>query len=73
MTGPLSMGRPGTLADHGVISQVLALRLVGAAGLRNLVAHQYGAVQWGRIYGAASSSDLDELEAFSAALAAKVR
>jgi uncharacterized protein YutE (UPF0331/DUF86 family) len=61
------------LADHGVISHPLALRLVGATGLRNLVAHQYGAVQWERIYGAATSSDLDELEAFCAALAAKVR
>ncbi len=61
------------LADHGVIPQPLALRLVAAAGLRNLIAHQYGAVEWARIYGAASSSQLDDLEAFCAALAAKVR
>ena len=61
------------LADHGVILRPLALRLVAASGLRNLVAHQYGAVEWARIYGTASSSDLDDLEAFCAALAAKVR
>lgn len=28
------------LADHGVIDRPLALRLVAATGLRNLVAHQ---------------------------------
>ena len=61
------------LADHGVIPRPLALRLVAAAGLRNLVAHQYGAVDWARIYGAASSPDLDGFEAFCAALAGKVR
>lgn len=61
------------LADHGVVPPSLALRLVAATGLRNLVAHQYGTVEWARIYGAASSSDLDDFEAFCAALAAKVR
>jgi uncharacterized protein YutE (UPF0331/DUF86 family) len=61
------------LADHGVILRPLALRLVAASGLRNLIAHQYGAVEWARVYGAASSSDLDDLEAFCAALAAKLR
>jgi uncharacterized protein YutE (UPF0331/DUF86 family) len=61
------------LADHGVIARPLALRLVGAAGLRNLVAHQYGALEWARVYATASSSDLDDLEAFCAALAVKVR
>lgn len=61
------------LADHGVIDRDLALRLVAATGLRNLVAHQYGAVNWTRIHGTASSPDLDDLEAFCAALAAKLR
>jgi uncharacterized protein YutE (UPF0331/DUF86 family) len=61
------------LADHGVIPHPLALRLVAAAGLQNLVAHQYGAVDWARIHGAASSAGLDDLEAFCAALAAKIR
>ncbi len=61
------------LADHGVIPRPLALRLVAAAGLRNLVAHQYGALDWTRIHAAASSSALDGLEAFCAALAAKMQ
>jgi uncharacterized protein YutE (UPF0331/DUF86 family) len=61
------------LADHGVISRPLALRMVAASGLRNLVAHQYGALDWGRIYATASASDLDDREAFCAALAAKLR
>ena len=61
------------LADHGVIPRPLALRLVAAAGFRNLVAHQYGTVDWARIHGVASSSSLDDLEAFCAALAAKIR
>jgi uncharacterized protein YutE (UPF0331/DUF86 family) len=60
------------LADHGVVPRPLALRLVGAAGLRNLVAHQYGALEWARLYAVASSSELDDLEAFCAALAAKL-
>jgi uncharacterized protein YutE (UPF0331/DUF86 family) len=58
------------LADHGVIPRPLALRPVAAAGLRNLVAHQYGA--WARLYATASSSELDHLEAFCTALASKV-
>jgi uncharacterized protein YutE (UPF0331/DUF86 family) len=60
------------LADHDVIARPLALRLVAAAGLRNLVAHQYGTLEWTRIYRAASSPDLDDLEAFCAALALKL-
>ena len=46
--------------------------LVAAAGLRNLVAHQYGALEWARLYATASSSELDHLEAFCTALASKV-
>lgn len=61
------------LADHGVIPRPLSLRLVAAVGLRNLVAHQYGTVEWGRIHGAATSSDLDDLEMFCAALAGRLR
>jgi uncharacterized protein YutE (UPF0331/DUF86 family) len=61
------------LADHGIIPRPLALRLVAAAGLRNLFAHQYGRLDWARIYETASSSCLDDLHAFCAALAAKVR
>ncbi len=61
------------LADHGVIPRPLALRLVAAAGFRNLVAHQYGALEWSRVYAIASSPELDDLDAFCGALAAKLR
>jgi uncharacterized protein YutE (UPF0331/DUF86 family) len=61
------------LADHDVIARPLALRLVAAAGLRNLVAHQYGALDSARLYATASSSEMDDLETFCAALADKVR
>ena len=61
------------LADHDVIPRPLAVRLVAAAGLRNLVAHQYGALDWARVYDTAASSDLDALEAYCSALAARVR
>jgi uncharacterized protein YutE (UPF0331/DUF86 family) len=61
------------LADHDVIARPLALRLVAAAGLRNLVAHQYGALDWARLYATASSSEMDDLETFCAAIADKVR
>ena len=54
------------LADHGVIPRPLALRQVAATGFRNLVAHQYGALEWARLYATASSSELDHLEAFCA-------
>jgi hypothetical protein len=42
-------------------------------GLLNLVAHQYSTLDWARLYAPASSSELDDLEAFCAALAAKLR
>jgi uncharacterized protein YutE (UPF0331/DUF86 family) len=61
------------LTDHEVIPRELARRLVAAAGLRSLIAHQYGRVDWARVHRTASSSDLDDLEAFCAALAARVR
>lgn len=60
-------------ADHGVIPRPLALRLVAAAGLRNLIAHQYGALEWARLYAIAASPELDDLETFCAALAARLR
>ncbi|MBI2217794.1 MAG: DUF86 domain-containing protein [Candidatus Rokubacteria bacterium] len=58
------------LADHQVIDGDLAFRVAGASGLRNLIAHQYGIVDWRRIY-AVATSELEDLEAFCAALAAK--
>ena len=38
-----------TLADRHVLERELAHRLRAASGLRNLIAHQYGAVDAGRI------------------------
>ncbi|HEY7365639.1 MAG TPA: DUF86 domain-containing protein [Methylomirabilota bacterium] len=70
---------PGTYADvfdalarHAVIPRELAVRLAGAAAFRNLVAHQYGVLDWGRVH-ALASSDLTDLEAFCAALAEQAR
>ena len=56
-----------TLAEHGVIAAVLAERLGAAAGLRNLVAHRYGILDWERIY-AIAEEDLEDLLAFCEAL-----
>lgn len=60
------------LADHDVIDRGLARRLASASGLRNLVAHQYGIVDWRRVH-AIASTDLPDLETFCAALAARVQ
>lgn len=60
------------LAEHDVVDHALARRLTSASGLRNLVAHQYGVIDWQRVH-AIASTDLADLEAFCAALAAKVR
>jgi len=60
-----------SLADHGVIERPLASRLASASGLRNLVAHQYGIVDWRRVHEMASK-DLRDLEAFCAALASRI-
>jgi uncharacterized protein YutE (UPF0331/DUF86 family) len=51
------------LARHDVIEPALAERLASAAGFRNLVAHQYGALDWRRVHALATSdlSDLDTL------------
>lgn len=46
------------LGEHGVIEDRLAARLRAAAGLRNLVAHQYGVLDFGRVFLVAR----DELE-----------
>jgi uncharacterized protein YutE (UPF0331/DUF86 family) len=56
------------LAEQHVIDGALASRLRAAAGLRNLLAHQYGVVDFSRLY-AIASSDLDDLLAFCRALA----
>jgi uncharacterized protein YutE (UPF0331/DUF86 family) len=59
------------LADHGVIPHDLATRLAAAAAFRNLVAHQYGVLDWRRVY-ALAASELSDLDAFCAALARQV-
>jgi len=56
------------LAEHEVIDATLADRLAAASGLRNLIAHRYGALDWRRIH-AIASEDLDDLLAFCVALA----
>ena len=57
------------LAEHRVVPRDLATRLAAASGLRNLVAHQYGVLDWARVH-AIASSDLEDLERFCATLAA---
>lgn len=58
------------LATHAVIDAALAQRLVAASGFRNLVAHQYGALDWRRVYDIACVGPTD-LDAFCAALASR--
>ena len=56
------------LAAHAVIPPDLAVRMGAAAAFRNLVAHQYGALDWRRVYDLARS-DLGDLDTFCATLA----
>ncbi|MGQ0735063.1 MAG: type VII toxin-antitoxin system HepT family RNase toxin [Acidobacteriota bacterium] len=56
------------LGEHGVIPGDLAARLSAASGFRNLVAHQYGVLDWSRIHTLASEH-LDDLLTFCEALA----
>ncbi len=56
------------LVEHGVIERALGERLASAAGLRNLIGHRYGAVDWRRIHEIASNETGDLLD-FCAALA----
>lgn len=58
------------LGERGVISSDLAGRLAAAAGLRNLVAHQYAIIDWQRIHEIASLH-LDDLLQFCDELARK--
>jgi uncharacterized protein YutE (UPF0331/DUF86 family) len=58
----------GALAEHDVIPRELSVRLASAAAFRNLVAHQYGALDWRRVH-ALASADLADLEAFCSTLA----
>ena len=60
------------LAEHAVIPRGLASRLAAAAAFRNLVAHQYGILDWRRVY-ALATSDLGDLDTFCATLAGRAR
>jgi uncharacterized protein YutE (UPF0331/DUF86 family) len=66
---PTSYGEVfAALALHDVIPRELATRLSAAAGFRNLLAHQYGALDWRRVH-ALAASDLTVLEEFCTVLA----
>lgn len=56
------------LCAHQVIDPDLSERLRSAAGLRNLIAHQYGVLDFRRIF-AIASGDLDDLLALCRRLA----
>jgi len=60
------------LAERGIIDAALGRRLRAAAGLRNLVAHQYGVLDFVRVHDVARN-DLDDLLAFCEQLSARVR
>jgi uncharacterized protein YutE (UPF0331/DUF86 family) len=56
------------LGERDVVSDSLAARLAAASGFRNLIAHQYGVLDWKRVYLLASGYVFDLL-AFCDALA----
>ncbi len=56
------------LGEQRVIPTELADRLTAASGFRNLIAHQYGALDWARVY-AIASHRLDDLLTFCDELA----
>lgn len=63
------------MVDRTVLAAKLAAvrdaaRLGSAAGLRNVIAHRYGAVDWERIHRVATS-DLDDLLRFCETIARK--
>lgn len=60
------------LARHAVIPHELATCLAAAAAFRNLFAHQYGVLDWRRVY-ALATPDLGDLDGFCATLAARAR
>jgi uncharacterized protein YutE (UPF0331/DUF86 family) len=58
------------LGERGILPSDLAARLAVAAGLRNLLAHRYGVLDWTRIYEIASTQ-LDDLLLLCEVLARK--
>jgi uncharacterized protein YutE (UPF0331/DUF86 family) len=61
-----------TLAERGIIDAALGDRLRAAAGLRNLVAHQYGVLDFTRVH-AVARGELHDLLTFCDQLTARVR
>ena len=70
--GPARRRRPWsidrTAREVVTLNLFAALARVAAAAFRNLVAHQYGALDWRRVY-ALASSELGDLDMFCATLA----
>ena len=56
------------LAEHEVLDHDLAARMASAAGLRNLIAHRYAALDWTIIHDVASNH-IEDLLRFCEALA----
>lgn len=56
------------LGEQAVLPVELAGRLAAASGFRNLIAHQYGALDWARVH-AIASERLDDLLEFCDELA----
>ncbi len=56
------------LGERGAVTTELAGRLAAASGFRNLIAHQYGALDWARVH-AIASERLDDLLGFCDELA----
>jgi uncharacterized protein YutE (UPF0331/DUF86 family) len=59
------------LGERGVIDLALAARLRAAAGLRNLIAHQYGVIDFHRVF-AVARDDTGDLTQFCQELARRV-
>lgn len=55
------------LGERGLLDRDLAARLAAAAGLRNLIAHRYAALDWRRVHELATTR-LDDLLALCEAL-----
>jgi uncharacterized protein YutE (UPF0331/DUF86 family) len=68
---PATYGEAFTaLAERGVIDRDLAGRLRAAVGLRNLIAHQYGAIDARRVF-AVARDDAPDLATFCQVLSAR--
>lgn len=68
---PATYGEAFTaLAESGVIDRELAGRLRAAVGLRNLIAHQYGVIDFRRVF-AVATDDVPDLVTFCQQLSAR--